>query len=118
MPWSSGGGGTTTIHTESFETDGQGTRYDSNTEEIQGDGDYYGRTTDSASGSSFTGEDGSYWFGGQDQDALTDVVLVRTNTLRSINITGYTDLKLLSLWAEDVASQSRRMRKCRERVSF
>ena len=92
-----------TLLTESFETDGQGTRYDSNMEFTDGSGDYYGRHSSSDTSASLTGADGTYWFGGQDQDDTTDGdgVATRTNTLRSVDITGYTDLELLSLWAED-----------------
>ena len=88
------------IVTESFETDGAGTRYTINVAHSNDGGseDYWERGTDSDfSGwgmdpGSISGEDGSYYIGGEDMDnAPTSVASgIAVITLNTVNITGYT----------------------------
>jgi endonuclease/exonuclease/phosphatase family metal-dependent hydrolase len=89
-----------TILTESFETDGDGTRYTSTGEQSDNSEDYYGRQSSSSTAVTLYSGDGTYWWGGQDQDG-DGGNNPATITFTSLDITGYTDLELLSLWAED-----------------
>lgn len=80
---------------ETFETDGQGTRYSSDAEFSDSGEDYYGRFANSGTDRSYTGAQGAYWWGGQDQ-TNNPATIVFSN----INISGYSDLRLLSRFAE------------------
>jgi hypothetical protein len=92
-----------TIWSEGFETDGMGTRYTTNaTSSVFHDGtaDYWGRESNSSTDRSYTGGEATYWWGGQDQDddGGSDE---RTILFTNINISGYTSLKLRTLFASD-----------------
>jgi hypothetical protein len=86
----------TLILSESFETDGQGTRYNSTTEFLSSDEDYYGRQDNTVTDRSYVNVDGSYWWGGQDQDAPA----ITTNIFSGISISGYSSLEFSALFAE------------------
>lgn len=90
-----------TIWTETFETDGQGTRYTSDTELLASAEDYYGRFSNNTTDRSYTNVQGTNWWGGQDQDAVGDGLADRTITFSNINISSYTDLVLKGLFAEE-----------------
>ena len=88
-----------TIWTETFETDGQDTRYTSNTEFIDSTEDYYGRLSNTNTDRSYTNVQGTNWWGGQDQDN-NDGDADRTITFSNINVSAYTDLVFKGLFAE------------------
>lgn len=92
---------------ESFETDGNGTRYTTGTLEFtDGDYDYFLRTdgSDIGSGVSFQGSpDGSYFFAAQDVDGEDGPVPVDI-TFNPIDITRCTVFTFKGLFAEDDAS--------------
>lgn len=90
------------LWSESFETDGNGTRYTA-TEFTDNGTDFFLRTdgTDIATSYVVTGADGSFYFAGQDTDAEAaggDIVSV---TFSPININGFSSLSFSGLFAED-----------------
>ncbi len=96
----------TPFWTESFETDGNGTRYTTSTPEFtDNSGDFFIRTD----GSDITGTydigtpDGSFFFAGQDLDG-EGASSTLTVTFAGIDITGFTNLSFSGLFAEDDAS--------------
>jgi len=91
-----------TIWTETFETDGQGTRYSSTTEFLDSTEDYYGRFSNSNTDRSYTSVEGDYWWGGQDQDdaGIGPGFDACTNTFTGINISGFSNLVFKGLFAE------------------
>ena len=96
------------LWSESFETEGAGTRYTrSEADFSNGDGDYCTRTDGSNIGSavSLSGQDGSWWFGGQDHDGEAHADL-QTITWSNISIYGYSSIEFKGLFAEDDASDS------------
>ncbi len=98
-----------TVLTESFETDGSGgVRYTFSHVCNDGNEDYFFRTdgSDILSAVMFTGMDGTFFYAGQDTDAmgdpgdtcLADIVNV---TLNDANITNCTAIQVQALFAED-----------------
>lgn len=93
----------TTLWTESFETDGNGTRYTTSILEFSdGSGDYFTRTDGSNIGSSVvvTGADGSFFFAAQDIDG-EGAAATQSLTISGINISGYSNLQFRGSFAED-----------------
>lgn len=92
-----------TLWTETFETDGQGSRYTSTAEFSDNDEDYYGRLSNTNTDRSYTSGEGSFWWGGQDQNdtGAGDGILVRTIIFSNINVSSYTDLVFKGLFAEE-----------------
>ncbi len=92
------------IFSESFETDGNGTRYTlSEGEFTDGEYDYFTRTDGSNIGSDvqFTGSpDGSYFFAAQDLDGKGNSK-IHTMTFTGIDIAGQSNLEFSILLAED-----------------
>ncbi len=96
---------------ESFETDGNGTRYTLSpaTEYSDGDVDYFTRTngTTPAISATFTGSpDGSFYFAAQDLDAEAGSINPSIITITGINISGESGLALTVALAEDDASDT------------
>ena len=92
-----------TIFTESFETDGNGTRYTTSVPEFSdGSGDFFTRTDGSNIGSFYdvTGAEGSFFFAAQDIDGEVPDSL-QTLTFSSIDISGASNLSFSALFAED-----------------
>lgn len=99
-----------TIMQESFESDGNGTRYTTSVSEFtDGSNDYFTRTDGSNIGSSnhYNGPDGSYFFAAQDTDGSPGTKKHVTLTFSGLNVTGFTDLQFLGLFAEDDASDGK-----------
>ena len=96
------GGYADTLWTETFETDGQGTRYVSTGEFLDSTEDYYGRHSNSETDRNYTSGEGDYWWGGQDQnDAGTGPGYDEcTNTFAGIDVSGFSDLVFSGLFAE------------------
>lgn len=107
------GGGPTTLLDESFETDGNGTRYTTSIPEFSdGFGDFFGRTNlngtsedpgDIVVGNVYTlsGLDGSFCFAGMDIDDGGANADIQTILFDNVNIAGYTGLDLSIMVAED-----------------
>ncbi|MEM6596801.1 MAG: ExeM/NucH family extracellular endonuclease [Cyanobacteria bacterium P01_C01_bin.69] len=95
-----------TIFSESFETDGSGTRYITSTNEFSdGSSDFFTRTDNSniTGAYSVTGADGSFYFAAQDIDGeVTDSQ--QTLTFSGIGISGFSNLGFSALFAEDDSS--------------
>ena len=92
-----------TIFNESFETDGNGTRYTTTIPEFSdGAGDFFTRTNGSNIGSFYdvTGADGDFFFAGMDLDGEGDAAL-QILTVSGIDVAGFTDLTFDILLAED-----------------
>ena len=92
-----------TIFTESFETDGNGTRYTTSTPEFTDNvGDFFTRTDGSnvASFYQLSGQDGSFYFAGMDLNGEGGGSS-ETLTITGINITNFENLSLSLLVAED-----------------
>ncbi len=95
------------IFVESFETDGNGTRYTTSVAEFtDGSGDFFTRTDGSNIDGSYevTAADGGFYFAAMDTNGETggaDVVTVTWNTL---DIAGFSNLNFSSLFAEDDSS--------------
>ena len=98
----------TTIFRESFETDGNGTRYSTSVPEFtDGSGDFFTRT-DGANIGTFvqvSGADGAFWFGAQDIDG-EGAAPQQSLLFENIDISGITDLGFSVLLAEDDASDA------------
>ena len=97
-----------TIFTESFETDGNGTRYLTSVPEFtDGFSDFFKRTDGSDIAASYlvTGFDGSFFFGAQDLDG-EGAGLPLTLTIEDIDISGFTDLQFSVDVAEDDAADA------------
>ncbi|MEO1293454.1 MAG: hypothetical protein AAFV62_11600, partial [Pseudomonadota bacterium] len=91
------------IYSESFETDGNGTRYTTSVPEFSdGFGDFFTRTDGSTIGSFYevTGADGDFYFAAQDLDG-EGAIPPLTLDITGIDITGVTNLGLSFLAAED-----------------
>lgn len=90
------------LWTESFESDGNGTRYAA-TEFTDGFNDFFTRTDGSNIGGSYavTGADGSFFFAGHDTDGEPEGGDIVSITFSPININGYTGLTFSGLFAED-----------------
>lgn len=108
------GGGPTTLLDESFETDGNGTRYTTSIAEYSdGFGDFFGRTNlnataedagDQPVGSIYdtlTNLDGSFCFAVMDIDDGGVYADVQTLLFNDVNISGFTSLDLSLMVAED-----------------
>lgn len=91
------------IFVESFETDGNGTRYITSVSEFSdGFNDFFTRTNGSNISSSYqvSGQDGDFFFAAQDIDG--EVASSQQTLLFSdINISGFTNLNFSALFAED-----------------
>lgn len=97
-----------TIWSESFETDGAGSRYTLSTTNAFSDGsaDYFGRIPGDiavSGGVSINGPEGSNWFGAQDTDGDGRPAEVEM-LIANIDIGGYTALTFKGLFGEDDAS--------------
>lgn len=98
----------TTIFTESFETDGNGTRYTTSVPEFtDGSADFFTRTdgSDIASSYQVLNPDGGFYFAAQDIDG-EGAASTQTLTFSGIDITGFTNLSFSALFAEDTAGDS------------
>ncbi|WP_431156778.1 T9SS type A sorting domain-containing protein [Winogradskyella poriferorum] len=109
--------GQTTVFQESFETDGNGSRYTTSQVEFSdGFGDFFGRTNLNASAEdaadlivgtfySLSGTDGDFCFAGMDIDAAnaggSGGGNVHSLLFDDVNITGFSNLSLAILLAED-----------------
>lgn len=109
--------GQTTVFQESFETDGNGSRYTTSQVEFSdGFGDFFGRTNlnDTAEDPadlivgtfySLSGTDGDFCFAGMDLDAANAAgsggSATQTVDIAGININGFSNLSLAILLAED-----------------
>ncbi len=94
------------ILSESFETDGNGTRYTTSTQEFtDGTADFFTRTDGSDITGTYevTGADGSFFFGAQDLDG-EGADPEQTLTISGIDISGFTNLSFSGLFAEDDSS--------------
>ena len=95
------------LFSESFETDGNGTRYTTSIPELSdGSGDFYTRTdgTNITGTYNVTGEDGSFYFALMDTDGDAGGAAIITMTFSAIDITGYENLSFSGLFAEDDAT--------------
>ncbi len=93
----------TTIFTENFETDGNGTRYTTSVPEFTDSlGDFFTRTDGSNIGTFYqvTGADGNFFFAAQDIDG-EGAASQQTLSFSGIDITGFTNLGFSALFAED-----------------
>ena len=93
----------TTIFSEGFETDGNGTRYTTSVPEFtDGSGDFFTRTdgTDIGSFYSVTGATGSFFFAGMDLDG-EGAGLPLTLSFEDIDVSGASDLQFAVDVAED-----------------
>ena len=94
----------TTIFRESFETDGNGTRYTTSVPEFtDGAGDFFTRTDGTNIGGfvSVTGADGAFWFGAMDTNGEPQGASSVSILFEDIAIAGYGSLVLAGLFAED-----------------
>ncbi|MGF1479145.1 MAG: endonuclease/exonuclease/phosphatase family protein [Cyanophyceae cyanobacterium] len=95
-----------TIFTESFETDGNGSRYTTSIPEFtDGSSDFLTRTDGSniSGGYDVTGSDGSFYFAAQDIDGEGDASQ-QTLIFSEIDIANFTNLSFSALFAEDDSS--------------
>ncbi|MBE3637132.1 ExeM/NucH family extracellular endonuclease [Mangrovicoccus algicola] len=93
----------TVIYSEGFETDGNGTRYATSAAEFtDGSGDFFLRTDGSDIGSFYqvTGGEGGFYFAGMDLDG-EGASASQALTITGIDISGFTDLGLSVMVAED-----------------
>ncbi|MEO1029452.1 MAG: hypothetical protein AAFX02_10405, partial [Pseudomonadota bacterium] len=93
----------TTVLSESFETDGNGTRYTTSTVEFtDGGGDFFLRTDGSDVGSFYdvSGQDGSFFFAGQDLDG-EGAAASQTLNFTGLEISGLSNLSFSIDVAED-----------------
>ena len=91
------------IFTESFETDGNGTRYTTSIPEFSdGAFDFFTRTDGSNIGGAYqvTNGDGSFFFAAQDLDG-EGAASEQTLSFSGIDISGFTNLNFSALFAED-----------------
>ena len=108
------GGGPTTLLDESFETDGNGTRYTTSIAEYSdGFGDFFGRTNLNATAEdpgdqpvgniydTLTNLDGSFCFAAMDIDDGGVYADVQTLLFDDVNISGFSSLDLSLMVAED-----------------
>ncbi|MEM9062590.1 MAG: hypothetical protein AAGD13_19190, partial [Pseudomonadota bacterium] len=105
--------GAVTLHNETFETDGSGTRYTlSQVDEFGGGSlnspDVWGRTDGStvggdtiADGYDIAGQEGNLWFGAADLDAGSNGNNFQSILIEDIDIAGKIDLAFSMLMAED-----------------
>ncbi len=94
---------TTTVIAESFETDGNGTRYTTSVAEFtDGAGDFFTRTDGSNIGSfhEVADADGNFYFAAQDIDG-EGAASQQTLNFTGLDISGLTDLSFSALLAED-----------------
>jgi hypothetical protein len=93
----------TVLYQEDFETDTNGTNYNTSISEFSdGTGDFFNRTDGSNIGSYYqvTGYNGSYYFGAMDIDG-EGASLPVTLTTTAIDVTGLSDVDAVVLLAED-----------------
>ncbi|MEM7057628.1 MAG: hypothetical protein AAF557_08565, partial [Pseudomonadota bacterium] len=100
--------GAYTLFTEGFETDGNGVRYTTSIVEFSdGVEDFFVRTDGSNTGANYqvAGEEGSFYFAAQDIDAANAAGFggptLATLNVTGIDISGYENLALSALFAED-----------------
>lgn len=94
----------TVIYREDFETDGNGTRYSTSAPEFSdGFGDFFTQTDGSNIGTfySVTGAEGTGWFAVMDTDGEAPFATTLTLSIDGIDISGYSDLTISGLFAED-----------------
>ena len=94
----------TVIYREDFETDGNGTRYTTSVPEFTDfAGDFFIRTdgTDIGSFYQVTGQAGSGYFAVMDTDGEAPFATTLTMEINDIDITGYSNLQISGLFAED-----------------
>ncbi|SMX44716.1 ExeM/NucH family extracellular endonuclease [Actibacterium lipolyticum] len=92
------------IFREDFETDGNGTRYVTSVPEFtDGSGDFFTRTDGTNIGSfySVTGQSGASYFAVMDTDGEPPFATTVTVSINDIDISGYTDIQISGLFAED-----------------
>ncbi|MGD1809574.1 ExeM/NucH family extracellular endonuclease [Dapis sp. BLCC M126] len=92
-----------TLFIENFETDGNGTRYNTSIPEFSdGSGDFFTRTDGSNIGSFYqvSNPEGSFYFAAQDIDG-EGAASEQTLTFSGIDIAGFTNLNFSTLLAED-----------------
>ncbi|ERT06679.1 hemolysin-type calcium-binding repeat family protein [Lyngbya aestuarii BL J] len=109
-----------TVFTETFETDGNGTRYTTSIPEFtDGFSDFFIRTDGSNIISSYNvfNSEGSFYFAAQDIDG-EGAASQQTLTFSGIDITGFTNLNLSTLLAEDDASDGNQDWDAPDFVSF
>jgi len=95
--------GQTTLLQETFETDGNGTRYTTSIAEFSdGSGDFFTRTDGSNIGSFYnvSGQMGSFYFAAMDIDGEGANIPVSL-TISNIDISGFSNLSFSGLFAED-----------------
>lgn len=95
--------GQTTLLLETFETDGNGSRYTTSITEFTDTGnDYFIRTdgADISGGVNYTNPQGSFFFGAQDIDG-EGAMLPVSLTISNIDISGYSNLIFSGFFAED-----------------
>jgi hypothetical protein len=99
----------TNVYQENFETDANGTNYNTSIAEfLAGGDDYFTRTdgSDLAGSVQINGIEGSFFFGAQDIDGGDGVTLPVTLTTAQIDVTGLSNLDLAVLLAEDADGSS------------
>lgn len=92
---------------ESFETDGEGTRYTTSNSFYRTTSDHFQRTNDVSPnnianvGGAYSGADGSYYWAGEDLDDATggDGLPLKTMTFTGISITSMTNIEIRGLFA-------------------
>ncbi|MEM8906475.1 MAG: hypothetical protein AAGD05_01410, partial [Bacteroidota bacterium] len=106
LPTTISSGGSMTLFTEFFETDGNGTRYTTSTPEFSdGANDFFTRTDGSTVDANYqvVGQQGNFYFAAQDINGLGGSAQ-DTLTFSGINIAGQANLLLDILLAEDDAT--------------
>ncbi|MEM6574963.1 MAG: ExeM/NucH family extracellular endonuclease [Pseudomonadota bacterium] len=94
------------VSQESFETDGEGTRYTSSNTCNDGSADFFTRTDGSNIGSFYqvSGPDGSFYWAAQDTNAEAPCGQTENLTLNAVDVAGFTNLTVDVLIAEDQSS--------------
>jgi|GEM_PF-2448533 len=96
----------TTIFVESFETDGNGTRYTASSAFNSGLNDHYNRT-DGSNISNFSAPysnvDGNFYWAAEDQDGGGDFLPTKTLTFEPIDTTGFTNLQFQGIFGVGIA---------------
>ncbi|MCP5528055.1 MAG: hypothetical protein H7A47_14785 [Verrucomicrobiales bacterium] len=95
----------TSLFTEDFETDGQGSRYTASQPFNDGVDDHWNRTNGadiSNSSAAYSGQHGSWYWAGEDvNDNGGNGQATQTMTFSSVAIAGYNNLQFLGLFAAD-----------------
>ena len=97
----------TNVYQETFESDANGTNYNTSiTEFSDGSGDYFIRTDGSDVAADINNIEGSFFFGAQDIDGGQGVTLPVILTTAQIDVTGLSNLDLAVLLGEDADGSS------------